>query len=369
MRPIITPILAIGLVIVSFLIGQKLAGSKKLPPAKAEKGNPTAFVINVQNQPVPVQITESGKLMAKKRIDLYAEVQGVMLGSDREFKAGVKFNKGDVLVRIKDTDHYANLQAQKSNLQNLITAILPDLKLDYPEAYKKWDAYLKNFDMSKPVAQLPEPTTDKEKFFITGKNIYTTYYNTKNLEIILGKYTIRAPFDGVLTEAMVNQGGLIRNGQKLGEFIQPNVYELEIALNKEWIKSVTVGNTVQVFNPETNEAYEGKVIRINSKLNPNTQTQQGFIALSGAGLSEGVYLEAQINGNAKENAITVNRSLLVDDNKLYMVKDSALALITANIVHKSEKRVVVNNIPDHTQLLTQSVPGAYPGMPVNVKLK
>lgn len=369
MRKYVTQGIAIAILVGAFFLYKKLGDSKKTRPPKAAKGNPTAFVEKVQNKLVPITITESGKLTAKSRIDLYAEVQGVMLGSDKEFKAGVSFKKGEVLMRIKDTDHYANLQAQKSVLQNLITGILPDLKLDYPEAYVKWDAYLKNFDMNKPVAKLPEPTSDKEKFFITGKNIFTTYYNTKNLEIILDKYTIRAPFNGVLTEALVNPGGLIRNGQKLGEFIQPNVYELEISLNKKWVNSVSVGNEVTAYNPETNESFNGTVSRINSKVNPNTQTHQVFIRLTGNGLSEGIYLEAQIEGNAKENAYSVSRNLLVDDTKLYVVSDSALQLMAVNIAHKDEKNVVITNIPENTMLVSQPIPGAYSGMLVNLKIK
>jgi len=41
--------------------------------------------------------------------------------------------------------------------------------------YQKWDKYIRDFEMDKPVAELPEPGSDKEKFFLTGKNIYTTY--------------------------------------------------------------------------------------------------------------------------------------------------------------------------------------------------
>ena len=73
---------------------------------------------------------------------------------------------------------------------------------------------------------------EKENYFITGRGILSGFYNVKNLEQRLSKYRLVAPFSGVLTEALVTEGTLIRSGQKLGEFIDPTVYELEVAIGK-----------------------------------------------------------------------------------------------------------------------------------------
>ena len=58
------------------------------------------------------------------------------------------------------------------------------------------------------------------------------YYSIKNIEKRLSKYNITAPFNGVLTEALVTKGTLIRPGQKLGEFIDTSVFEIELAIEK-----------------------------------------------------------------------------------------------------------------------------------------
>jgi multidrug efflux pump subunit AcrA (membrane-fusion protein) len=249
---------------------------KRRRPAP-KKSTPTVFYKEVQNSDIPVIIEESGRLVAKNLIEVYAEVQGVMERSKKEFKPGTSFRKGEVLVKIRNNDFYANLQAQKSVLQNLITSVLPDLRLDYPEAYSKWDAYLKDFDMNKSIGKLPETSSDKEKFFITGKNIYTTYYNTKNLEIIYQKYTIRAPFNGILTEALVTPGTVVRQGQKLGELIDPSIYELELSISKSFLSDLVIGKKVEVADAENKEMnWTGKIVRINGKVNSSTQTVQVY---------------------------------------------------------------------------------------------
>jgi len=369
MRPYITKILALALLLGAFYGAGLLRDSKKKNKSKLAETTPTAFVTEALNEVVPVSIIENGRLSAKYKIDLFAEVQGLMEATPKEFKPGARFAKGEVLVNIKSEDHFANLQAQKSVLQNLIASMMPDMKMDYPEAYEKWDSYLKSFDMNKAVAPLPETTSEKEKFFVTGKNIYTTYYNTKNLEIIYSKYIIKAPFDGILTEALVTPGALVRNGQKLGEFINPSEYELEIAIGKDLIDAVHVGTEVTVTNPEnTSQEWMGKVSRINGRINPSTQTIQIFISMHGEDLKEGMYLEADIVGKARVDAIEVPRSLLIDNDKLYGVNsDSVLFLGNINVVHKSRSKVIVQGIDDGSWLLAKPIPGAYPGMKVMVK--
>lgn len=365
----VTKIIAVLLIAGSIFGAGKIIDSKEKKKPVNNENIPTASINIAKNSIVPVSIIESGLLSATYKIALFAEVQGVMQSTTKEFKPGATFSKGEVLVKIKSDDYYANLQAQKSVLQNLITSILPDLKLDYPDAYSKWDTYLRDFDMEASLKELPNPSSDKEKFFLTGKNLYTTYYNTKNLEIIYNKYILTAPYSGVLTEALATPGSLIRNGQKLGEFIDPTKYELALSISRVLISSVVIGKEVLVTNPENpNQSWTGKVSRINGKVDTETQTVQVFVALNHDNLKEGLYLEARIDGQEKLNAIELPRNSLVDGNKVYIVTtDTTLQLQQIEVVHKTRKTIIVQGIEDNTQVLAQPIPGAYIGMKVILK--
>ena len=369
MRPYITKLIALLLVAGAFFGAKKIISNKKKNKPKVTVNTPTAFVVKAQNKSIPINIKETGVLSAKYKVDLFAEVQGVMHPTNKEFKTGTSFNKGEILVKIKSDDYYANLQAQKSVFQNLIANILPDIKLDYPAAYSKWDLYLKSFDIKNPIPSLPEPSSEKEKFFLTGKNIYTTYYQTKNTEIIYQKYSLTAPFNGVLTEALVTPGSLVRNGQKLGEYINPSKYELELAISKTLINTIQVGKKVTVSNPEdASQVWKGTVSRINGKVNTTTQTVKTFVAVHGNNLKEGMYMQAEITGQEKLNAIEIARNLLIDKNKIYTISpDSSLQLMTINVIHKSQNTVIVQVIKDGEMLLNKSIPGAYTGMKVLLK--
>ncbi|NNF35286.1 MAG: HlyD family efflux transporter periplasmic adaptor subunit [Saprospiraceae bacterium] len=367
MRQVITIVIGIVVLGAGFFIARGLASTEKPARPVKEAVAQTVFTETVKNVDIPVTVVESGSLMAKNRIDLYAEVQGVMQTSGKDFKPGSVYSQGELMVSIRDNDFYAQLQAQKSTLQNLIASALPDLRLDFPEAYEKWDNYIRDFDINEPVAPIPESESDKEKFFITGKNIYTTYYTTKNLEIILSKYRLRAPYNGILIDAIVTPGSLVRPGQKLGEFIDPSVYELEVSVSKSQMDYLAVGKRVVVRDQDTaGKKWNGKITRINGKVDPGTQTVKVFIEVRGKDLYEGLFLEALINGRYEKNAYEINRSLLVDESKVFVVEDNALRLVTVDPVVFNEKTVIVKGLENGREIISKPISGAYTGMVVSV---
>jgi len=366
MRKIILSVLGLLLIVVSVFLANKIIDSKTSSKPLAEKVIKTVFADKVQNGVVQIIVPANGSLIAKSRMELYSEVQGVFRGGSKLFKTGQAYNKGEVIIRIDDSEYAANVQSAKSNLYNQLTSIMPDLRLDYPDLFPKWQGYLNNFDMDKSTPTFPEMTTEKEKFFISGRGILTSYYNVKNLEQRLSKYRIYAPFKGVLTDALVTEGTLIRAGQKLGEFINTDVYELEVSIGKTFSDLLKIGEKVELTNLEKTKSYTGKVTRINGRVDQATQTIKAFIEVKDPNIKEGMYLEANLNAKEETEAIEIDRSLLLENDKIFIVRDSILDLIDVRPVYFSNKKVVLKEVPNGTTILAKPVMGAYSGMLIKV---
>lgn len=364
MRNLILSLVGVALIAGAVVIGNKIANSKKKRRPVPEKIVKTVFTNNVKNGEVQIVIPANGNLVAKRRVELFSEVQGVFKGNGKLFKAGQKYVKGETLIRIDASEFYASVQASKSNLYNTIAAIMPDLRLDFPEIFPKWQNYLRRFDLEKTTPKLPEMTSDKENYFITGRGIVSSYYNVKNQEQRLLKYTIKAPFSGILTQAQVTEGSLVRNGQKLGEFIDPSTYEMEVALGKKYASFLEVGESVLLKDIEGTKTYNGIVSRVNGSINATTQTITAFIEVKSNQLKEGMYLEANLNAKKESNAIQINRSLITDNEEIFIVRDSVLDLIKVEPVFFSDTEVVLKGVPDGTVILEKPIPGAYAGMMV-----
>ena len=366
MRKIILSILGVLIIFASVYGAILIVKSRNQVRPKPAKVVKTVFVDTVKNRNIPIIIPANGNLVAKRRMELFSEVQGVFRKGNRLFKAGQPYRQGEVIINIDASEYYASVQSAKSNLYNLITSIMPDLRLDYPEVYGKRQSYLNSFDMNKTTPPLPEMDTEKEKYFISGRGILTNYYNVKNMEQRLSKYTIRAPFSGVLTDALVTEGTLIRSGQKLGEFIDTGVYELEVAVSKTYSDLLKLGEKVELSNLDRSRTFTGTVSRINGKVDQSTQTITAFIEVSDPDLKEGMYLEANLNAKEETEAIEVDRGLLLENDQIFIVRDSILDLIDVRPVYFSDKKVVLKEVPDGTTMIARPVVGAYVGMLVQV---
>lgn len=361
-------VLAIIVMIFAFFIAWKIVNSKKQVKPVSEKSYKTIFADTVSNETMPIFYESNGNIEAVRKVELYAEVQGIFhSSSSKNFRPGEQYSKGSTLVNIDAAEFKANLISQRSTLYNQIATAIPDLKIDYKDIAPKWQDYLNSIDISKTIPPLPSFSNDKEKYYITGQNILTSYYNVKNLEERLQKYTIVAPFSGTLTEALVTPGALVRSGQKLGEFIDASQFELKVDVPKSYTHLLTVGKKASLVNADNQQEWDGEVVRVNAIVNPGTQSVEVFLRVSGEGLKDGMYLEAKLALKEEESAFKISRKLLVDNQKIFtVVNDSLLELVDIQPVYLGKETAIIKGLEDGTIILNNILPGAYPGMLVKI---
>lgn len=365
-RKIIGVVVGICALALAFYVAKSLINSNQRPKREVPQVIKTVFAQPVINADVPISVNANGNLVSSRKVELFSEVQGILLESNKPFKSGQSFNRGDVLLRINSQEFYSSLLSQRSALFDKIVAMMPDLKFDYPEAFEKWRKYLQDYDLDKNVRPLPESKTDKERFFVTGKEIITTYYNVKNLEERYVKHVIRAPFDGVLAESLVNPGTLIRTGQQLGEFISIENFELEVAINSEFIDIMKVGKQVKLTDLNNSKEWVGTVKRVNGRIAQETQTVLVYIDVRGDGLIEGMYMEAKIAAVPESNAIEIARDLLINEKEIFIVENDVLVAKEIIPVHNTDNTVIVKGLKNGTNMVTKPVAGGYAGMPVKM---
>ncbi|MET1260626.1 HlyD family efflux transporter periplasmic adaptor subunit [Flagellimonas sp. DF-77] len=336
---------------------------------KADRPNTTTAPTRVTTRlavPVslPYRLEVTGTVRATHKVELFSEVQGVLMPSSPPFKIGNRFRKNQTLLQLNDREYQAQLLSTKSSLVSQIAAMLPDMEIEFPQASKGWEAYLNSFEMQGPLPELPKTRTDKEKLFITGKGILQTYYNAKNQQERAAKYRIRAPFSGTLTVANVNPGTLIRSGQKLGEFIDPDRFELELAIPAGAFPYVAVGKPVQIMGTDGTGEIVANIDRLNQKVDQGTQTSSAVVGLNGYPFLEGQYLKARIEGETLDQVVRIKANLLMENNQVYIVKDSVLALQQVRLRYYDQDEVIVQGLQQNMVLLDEVLADAYPGMKV-----
>jgi membrane fusion protein (multidrug efflux system) len=355
---------------IAFVAYSTLANNAQPPARKSGRLLKTVPTVSVRNSAVQFELPVYGKLNARDRIQIFSEVNGILLPTGKKFLEGVSYAKGERLLQIDNTEAMANLMAQRSNYLNSLTAVLPDLKLDYPADYDQWLTYLENLDIDKAVPVPPKATSKKAELYLTSRGIYSSYYNLKSAEARLRKYDIHAPFAGVVTSSNIRQGTLVRPGQLLGEFISSAKYELQTSLSIRFLPFVEVGNEVELHSSDIDGSWTGKIERINKKIDESTQTVKIYIVVNSTDLRAGMYLEGTLRGLMIENATALPRRLLVDNNHVFTVtNDSIMQKTPVQIIEYTETEAIVRGLADGDLLVAEVVPGAFSGMVIRQQRK
>ena len=361
--------------IIGFFIAATVVVSKEFKKSNKKKKDkvPTEYkietkVLTVHNKSYPAQITFTGRVRAIDRVDLFTEVTGVLLKTRVNFKEGNSFRKGEVLIKIDDRELRLQIISKKSKFINTITKIIPDLKVDFPADAPLWENYLNSIDPKKPLSNLPVITNKKLTYFVSGRNINDAYFEIKSQETKLSKYTIRAPFNGIVSNANITQGTLVRAGQSLGEFIAKDNYELEAALSFKDLKFIKIGDEVKLHSKDLDKKLTGKIYRISDVINEETQSINIYIKIKSNGfIKEGMYLQGNAQGNIISNAFSFFLLLLQPDDILFTVNlDTTLKLSTVDVIKINNDAIIVRGLDNGVQIITKQLTRGIEGTKIEV---
>lgn len=353
-------VVIIGIGVVAF---RTMANRKvKEPSTQSFEATKYVKVLEVGYKDNQFTMEANGRLNSKNSIEIFSEVQGVMKPETASFKVGNSFKKGTILISIDDEENKLQIMSQKSEYLNLLAMAMPDIKVDFPQSFPKWNAFVEKLDINKPLPELPEYESNKEKFFLASRKILTQYYAIKNLEVRSSKYVIRAPFDGTVTQSMIEAGTLVRTGQKLGEFAGVGTYELEISLNPADADFISIGNSVRVKT--SNGVINGSVIRKSSNIDANTQTIKIYVGISGSELSDGMYLQAELIGKKIPNSMLVPRKSVINNSFVYVNNDDKLDKMKVEIIALGSEYAYINGLAEGTLIISEPIVNPTLGMKI-----
>ena len=342
---------------------------KKTDSVDHEKTIKLVSVTKVNNSNISNEIVVSGRVISENNISISSEVSGKIIGN-YSIKKGTQFKKGSILFKVKSTEMKLLLDSRKSKLMNSISAHLADIKLDFPEEYTKWDQFFNSINLQDNLSAFPETNSSKEKNFITSRGILSDYLLVKSDEEKLRKYTIRAPFDGIILNAHTDIGSNINMGSPVIDIIRKGEMEIELSVNTSENKFISVGNTVELNNGT--KIYTATVIRKGNFVNNNTQNISVFAKINSENqqLYNGMYLEGTIITNESNNVCKIERRSLFSDNKVYIVnQENKLEVKEINIISYQGNFMIIDNLQNNTLVVNEPLINEKEGTTVNPIIK
>jgi membrane fusion protein (multidrug efflux system) len=325
--------------------------------AKAEQTHEqlvkSVLVKKITNSQIKNEINSSGRVVSLNNITISSEVQGRLIGVNA-FKKGTEIKRGDVIFSVKNTDIKHLIDAKKSRFMSLVSSNLADIKLDYNTEYSKWEIFFNAINIENNLPDFPEMSSAKEKNYIISRSILAEYLSIKSDEEKLSKYTVYAPFDGIITKSYSDVGGNVNPGSPVIDFIRKGKMEIELSVNTSEINFINIGDKVNFI--ENGNTYKGQVIRKGNFVNSRTQNISVFtsIDIDVNSLYNGMYVNATIITKGIDNVCKLPRRSIFKKNKVFIIdKNNELKIKEVNIISYQGDDVVVDNLSNNTLIVNE----------------
>lgn len=367
----ISLVAGVGILVISVMVKNFLAGQKE-DPKKVEAKDDTPFISVgvIELDSVSTGTVKTGRLIATDKVEVLAEVTGRLRTTARPFRDGMQFKKGQVLLGIEDSDARLNVIAKRSAFLSQLTKLQADIATDYPEEFDKWEDYIIGFSPESSLKELPDVNNQQMRNFLYARSVYDQYYSIKTLEAQLSKYTVYAPFTGVVSNTNVTQGSLVRAGQKMGDFVSTNAYELKVGISLDESNSLEIGDQVFLKSSDGEKSWQGELVRIGEDMDNQTLNFNAYVKVEGDDLHEGMFLEARIGNGTVAGAAKIQASLISDANTVYVVsKDSTLKSVKVELIGEEAGDAYVLGLSEGDILMEQELISAREDMKVRFQIK
>lgn len=354
-KKVVYGVVAVLLVAAAFAVSGFLIQTKP-QPQKDDAQHNTMYVKTSKASVVEAnaEMHYRGLVAAFDNVSLAAEVSGRIMQGDVRFKAGESFRKGDVLLNIYKADVEAALKSGKSDLLQTISEILPDLKVDYPSEFEKWNSFFNSIDVDRPLPDLPAMNSSKEKVFLAANDVLSTYYTLQEQEINLTRYTIRAPFNGSFKTVTKEIGAVSTLGSELATIIRSDKLEIVVSVFPSDLKWISEGDKVAVIGSDGNEQ-TATVSRISGFVeDQSVNVYLTYLADGDNTFLEGEYVDVIFSGS-KVAGVQVPREALVDKDYVYELNDGKLQKVAVTIVRQLDDVCFISGIDSSKTIVTESL--------------
>lgn len=349
-----------GVIILAGAVFLTVLLMKNQPQAQKQQKKQSSLHVKAQkvvNEPVEAAITHQGRISSYETVTLSAEVNGRIMQGNIVFKEGQQFNKGDLLIRIYDDDIKSSLAASRSSFLQSLSAILPDLKIDFPEEYNKWNVFFNSIKVHASLPPLPEIQSDKEQVFMSSKGILSEYYSISSQEINLNKYKIYAPFDGTFRNIQRQTGAVAGMGAVLATIVRTDRLEMVVPVPPEDAKWIEPGIPVTITGEDTYIA-SGSVSRVAGFIDETTQTVKVYVKYIPKGKQAfkiGEFAVATFDIDKQVKGIKIPRDALINGKKVYVIKNNRVQLKKVTTERKLPDHVIISGLDDGETVVTESL--------------
>ncbi len=342
--PIIIIIVTAALIM---LIFKNPPTSHRAKISKAPQMTVTTTTLTPQTYQVIVQ--SFGTVKPRTQSVLFAQVSGQINYVSKQFRAGGFFEQGDILIRLDDRDHRAEVKIAQASLMSA-KQNLQEEDARVKQAKADWKRLGNGNAPNALVLRQPQ-------FEAAKAQVLSAEAQLDKVKLSLERTNIIAPYAGRILKKNVDIGQVISSNSQLADIFAVDYVEIRLPIKNKDLPlmklpeeyrnaheqseintlsdeaSSLISNVVISSDLMGEQVWQGKIVRTESAI--DAMSQQLYVVAQiirpydgeynqGAQIKMGQYVTAKITGRKVENALVIPSSAIYQGSYVYIVKDGLL---------------------------------------------
>ncbi|CAD2223091.1 Secretion protein [Pseudoalteromonas sp. 3J6] len=306
--------------------------------SSAPKAAISVSVLELVPQSYQVMIDSYGTVKPRTQSLLVAQASGQIIEVSDEFREGGFFEKSDVLLKLDNRDHQAEVKSAQANLLTAEQSLLEE-KARGQQALTDWKRLGGSSQASSLVLREPQLAAAQAQ-------VLSAQAALEKAELDLERTKVTAPYAGRILSRSVDLGQVVSNNTQLATIYAIDSVEIRLPIKNKDLSFVNLPE--QYRDGAKNQA--GSLVKFSSDL-VGEQTWQGQLARTEGAIDQnaqqlyvvakiddpykstasnqypikiGQYIKAQIAGKTVQNALIIPNSTIYQGTYVYVVEGDVL---------------------------------------------
>ncbi|MCD4677209.1 MAG: efflux RND transporter periplasmic adaptor subunit [Desulfobacula sp.] len=378
--------LMIKIIIPVCLIWAGFAGfnyfKSKEPKMKRKPPNKQAIVvetISMKQGNYLSSIHVMGTIVPDRQIILKSKVSGEVTSISPKFVQGGVIKKGEMLLKIDDSDYRIEVQKAKSALDKSLS----DLAIEKgSQSIAKEELKLIN-QASVGVVKATDLALRKPQLVKATAAVDSAGADLEKAQLNLSRVKVIVPFNALVLEKHVDLGSLVTVQGSLAVLVDVDTYRVEAQVPPDRLAALNAGGIPEsdaiIHSLYSNQTWQGKVVRTTGKMTGKSRMAGVIISVPDPlGLkSPGVrsqlllddHVDVRIMGKTLENVFSMPRSILRDGNTVWVYHSGVLEIKKVRLAWKEDDQVFIKSgIGLGDKVITSDLPAPVKGMALQLAL-
>lgn len=348
-KRLISIISIVAIVAILVLLKVDFSGSDETVNTPGQGGPRRQVSVDIailEPQKLQNKIFTNGTTLSNEEVELRSETSGKI--TEILFEEGKRVKKGDLLVKINDSELQATL---KKNLSR------ETLARDKEARFKQL---------------LEKNMTSQQEYDVALSELNSVLADVEFTRAQIEKTEVRAPFDGVIGLRSVSVGSFISTQTNIAKLQSINPIKIDFSVPQKYFGVLKEGKTINIKLPNTAKTFYGRIYAVEPKIEENTRTvkARATVANEQNELTPGAYVEVEIILEDISSALLVPSFAIVPDiegEKVFVYKKGKAVLQKVTTGIRTERDVqIIEGLEKGDSLIVSGIIQLRPNMPVRI---